>query len=183
MWSPKLSFSACEYYALLAMRCCLGAVGRTCQAGLYWEVPSLRSLFLRWQQQSSSAAPIVCYGRLSSAARVVPGEQQCRFGRAGFRRCRFGASWRAGQGRWCSTSEQGVPSSRIGSACSPLFIERDGWEGFTVVIGGARGWNTCDVRRGSLSLFGLGGPQLLIECGFRVTGVTAVICFNFPPAI
>ena len=68
------------------MRCCLGAVGWTCHAGLYWEVSSPgrlprlpgRSLVLRWKQQSSSAAPIVCYGRLSSAARVVPGEQQRR---------------------------------------------------------------------------------------------------------
>ena len=83
MWLPTLSLGSGEYYALLAMRslrCCLGAVDQTvtCQAGL-WEVlspgrlPLLRSLVFRWQQQSSVAAQVVCYGQLSSAARGSSG--------------------------------------------------------------------------------------------------------------
>ena len=76
---PTLSLGA---LLRLAMSCCLDAVDLTCHTGLSevlspGRLPQLRSLVFSWQQQASSAAPIACCGRLSSAARVVLGEQRC----------------------------------------------------------------------------------------------------------
>ena len=84
VWSPTLSLGACGCCTVLVMRCCFGAVDLTCQAGLWKDLslgrlPQFCSLVLhcQWQQQLSAAAQTVCYGLLTSNARVVPGEQRC----------------------------------------------------------------------------------------------------------
>ena len=82
MWLPTLSLGACGCCTVLVMRCCFGAVDLTCQAGLWKDLSLGRllqfcSLVLHCQQQLSAATQIVCYGLLTSNARVVSGEQLC----------------------------------------------------------------------------------------------------------
>ena len=61
---------------------CFGAVGLTCQAGLWKDLslgrlPQFCLLVFHWQQQLSAAAQAVYYGLLKSTAQVVSGEQLC----------------------------------------------------------------------------------------------------------
>ena len=79
MWLPTLSLGACGCCTVLVMHC-FGAVDLTCEAGLWKDLslgrlPQFCSLVLHWQQQLSAAAQTVCYGLLTSNARVVSGEQ------------------------------------------------------------------------------------------------------------
>ena len=81
VWSPTLSSGACGCCTELVMRC-FGAVGLTCQAGLWKDLslgrlPQFCSLVFHWQQQLSAAAQTVYYGLLTSNAQVVSGEQLC----------------------------------------------------------------------------------------------------------
>ena len=82
IWLPTLSLGACGCCTVLVMRCCFDAVDLTCQAGLWKDLslgrlPQFYSLVLHWQQQLSAAAQTVCYGLLTSNARLVSGEQLC----------------------------------------------------------------------------------------------------------
>ncbi len=58
-----------------------------------------------------------------------------------------------------------------------------GWDVFTIVIGGVRGWGYCDFWEGSLWLAGRSGKQFFVVSVFRVTGVTVILSFCFATAI